>query len=290
VSQPEPPASPPVQRRVLAARLRRLRLDSGLKLEQVAKASLISTAMISRMETGARPAKPRDVRELARVYGLAAPDTEPLLRLAVEAQGRAWWQEYPLSATESTYVGLETAARWVHAVDLAQMHGLVQTEGYARALLLGLGAEEFGDPARVAGIVDSRTVRQHRLTGPDPLELELLLGEAALTTQVGGAAVMHDQLTRLLELSELPNVTLRVLPFSAGVTRVHLGAFTVLGFRVTGFSRAVYVEGLTGELVLDRPEAVNVHEAALASALTRAHDPAATRRLIEKVRNGWGTG
>lgn len=290
MSHPEHPASPPVQRRVLAARLRQLRLDSGRKLDQVAKASLISTAMISRMETGARPAKPRDVRELARVYGLPDRETEALLRLAVEAQGRAWWQEYPLSAPESTYVGLETAADRLRAVDLHQIHGLVQTEGYARALLLGLGGEEFADPARVTGIVDSRMVRQRRLAGEHPLELELLLGEAALVTEVGGAAVMHEQLTRLLELSERPNVTLRVLPFSAGVTRAHLGAFTVLGFPASGFSRAVYVEGLTGELVLDRPEAVDVHEAALAAAVARAPDPAAGRRLIEEVRSRWAGG
>lgn len=288
--QPEQLTSPPVQRRVLAARLRQLRLASGRTLDQVARASLISTAMISRMETGARPAKPRDVRELARVYGVAERETEALLRLAAEAQGRAWWQEYPLSAPESTYVGLETAAVRVRAVDLAQVHGLVQTEGYARALLLGLGVGGLDDPGRVAGIVDSRTVRQRRLTGEHPLELELLLGEAALATRVGGAEVMREQLARLLELSERPNVTLRVLPFSAGVTRAHLGAFTVLDLPTPGLPRAVYVEGLTGELVLDRADAVAVHEAALASAVTRAHDPAASRRLIEKVRSGRATG
>src|SRR5260370_29573731 len=125
--------SPTVRRRELGARLRKLRAEKGLTVEQAAERLLFSMSKLSRMETGHGIATPRDIRDLCDLYGVAdETERERLLQLAREGKQQGWWQDYDLPY--STYVGLEEEAASIKIYDSAVVPGLLQTAEYARAL------------------------------------------------------------------------------------------------------------------------------------------------------------
>jgi transcriptional regulator with XRE-family HTH domain len=279
---------PTLRRRILASRLRELRRGAGLTLEDVAAKLLVSPTKISRLENDERAPRLRDVRDLATLYKVGEAGTAELIELAEGARERAWWQAFDtLSAPEKTYIGMEAAASSVQAVDLLLIHGLIQTSAYAEALLERLGpAFELGSE-RLKQIAESRTLRQRRLKGTTPVEVEIVIGEAALVTEVGSTQVMSDQLSHLLEVSLSPNVALRVMPFSAGATAAHGGSFGILGFRAADLTAAVYLEGLAGQLILDDQRHVDQYRASFIDISARALTPETSREFMERTQVGW---
>jgi transcriptional regulator with XRE-family HTH domain len=223
-----------------------------MTVEQVAESLLCSASKISRLETGQRGASLRDIRDLSRLYHVEdSARRDHLAALAMKGRGPAWWQPYDLPY--ATYVGLEEAATRISDYEPGVVPGLLQIPAYSRAL------NEAGmprlSPAVIDARLDERRRRQEILTreDPPPPDLQAVIDEAVLHRVVGSPAVMDAQITRVMEACELPNVAVQVLPFEAGAHPALDSTFILLKFQdpVPGL---VYVEGLVGQLYLERAQ------------------------------------
>jgi transcriptional regulator with XRE-family HTH domain len=242
--------SPTVRRRELGAVLRALRLESGLTVEQAAEQLLFSMSKLSRMETGQGVATPRDIRDLCILYGVTdTAERDRMLQLASEGRKRAWWQSYDLGY--ETYAGLEAEALAISAFQSSVIHGLLQTADYARA-----GHESAMprlSPDQIGLQIEAKLTRQEILTRASPPRFAVVLDEAALRRMAGGRQVMAAQLTRILDLSALANVTVQVLPFELGSHPALESNFTILDLPDQA-PDVVFVEGLIGSTYLERAE------------------------------------
>jgi transcriptional regulator with XRE-family HTH domain len=247
--------SPTIRRRELGALLRALRTDRGWTIEQVAEQLMVSPSKVSRLETGRRGVSPRDIRDLCDLYGVTGERRQQLVELAAEGKERSWWQARNLPY--STYIGLESAAASISDFGHGLIPGLLQTEEYARAVLRAIRPEFSQDliEQRLTGRMD----RQRLLTSPDPPQFEALIDEAALRRVAGSPVVMRAQLHHLLELSALPNVSVGVLPFEAGVLPAPNSKFIILTFAQPTVADVVFIEGLTWDLYLEQHEDVDAY-------------------------------
>ncbi len=279
-----------VPRRQLGRYLRDLRNGQRLTVRAAAERLEWSEAKIWRIETGQVGLRSLDVEAMCRIYG-AAPDlTEALMGLAKETKAKGWWHSYGDVIPEGfdVYIGLEEAAASFSWYESELVPGLLQTEGYARAVIgadnPGVGDEEIDRRVHV------RIARQALLTRVTAApELKIVLNEAIVRRPVGGADVMVAQLRRLLDASELPNVALRVMPFSAGLhPGIMSGPFEILRFPLNGDGRpseppTVYVDGFTGDLYLDRTREIQRYDEAFGGMWASALDERASQDLISQA-------
>ncbi len=258
----EPPADisgPTVPRMILGNQLHRFREAAGISPDRAGYEIRASRSKISRMENGKVGFKERDVADLLDLYGITDEETRGgLMTLARQANAPGWWSKYGgdiMTDWFEEYLGLEAAASVIRAFELQFVHGLFQTEAYARAVTL-LG--NTGAPAdEIDRRVGLRLKRQDLLTGPRPPQVWAVLDEGALRRPFGGQAVMRGQLNRLIEVSELRHVTIQVVPFSRGGHAAAGGSFTVLRFGDDDVPDVVYIEQLTSALYLDKREDVD---------------------------------
>jgi hypothetical protein len=222
-----------------------------MTVDQVAAVLLCSPSKVSRMETGQRGATARDVRDLCELYEVADPaERARMARLAAEGKQQGWWQSYELDYF-ATYVGLEEDATATKNFQSTTVPGLLQTADYARAMH-DSGVPEFS-PERIEQIIQARLKRQQSLTKDSPLRFWAILDEPVLHRLVGGFHVMRDQLQRMVDAAQLPNVTIQVIPFSAGAHPAMESSFDILEFAAPAPS-LVYVEGLIGNMYLERSQ------------------------------------
>jgi transcriptional regulator with XRE-family HTH domain len=250
-------SGPTVLRIALGAQLRRLREASGLTTEQAAEAIRATHSKISRLERGRNAAKQRDVADLLTLYGVTdETEREQLLVLTREASVPGWWQQYSdiLPRWFELYVGLEKAASIIRPYEVQFVHGLLQTEDYARAVILISNAQASAHD--IDRRVSLRIQRQQLITQADAPRLWAVLDEAALRRSPGGRKVMRAQVEHLLELTDLPNVTLQIVPFSVGPHAAAGGPFTILRFPEPELPDVVYLEQLNSALYLDQPDDV----------------------------------
>ena len=260
--------SPPVRRKRLGSELRRLREQARLTCDDVGQQLDCSGTRISRIETGRISARPGDVREMLEVYGVTGAGAESLVQLAREARRKGWWQAYgPVSPPWfESYLSLESEAAGIREFAPMILPGLVQTEDYARAQLAGAtgsGPAEGppGTPADIDAQVALRRAWQARLGRPGGPRLALVIGESALRTEPGGREMMRAQLGHLRELAALPAVTLQVLLLRSSAGMHAVTPFTILDFADRADAPVVYLEYLTGSLVLDAADEVRRHAA-----------------------------
>ncbi|WP_406070341.1 helix-turn-helix domain-containing protein [Micromonospora sp. NBC_01638] len=279
-----------VPRRQLGRALRELRTEARMTLDGAAEALQCSRQKMWRIETGLGPVRALDVKGMCELYG-ATPDLAgALTALANETKAKGWWHSYGDAVPDwfELYVGLESAASRLREHDDTLVPGLLQTPDYTRGVYqnrLNMPADELEE------VLEVRRRRQEVLVRrlPKAPKLEWVLSEAVLLRRVGGPAIMAEQLDRLLERSELPNVSIRVLPLSAGAHYGALaGAFVMLDFplvnRVVPDQSVVYSESVTGALYLDRPDEFAVYEKVWASLLDLALDEEQSRRMIGKIK------
>jgi transcriptional regulator with XRE-family HTH domain len=248
---------PTALRIALGAQLRRLREDSHVTVSDAAEAIRATHSKISRLERGRSGAKQRDVADLLTLYGVTdAAQREELLVLARQASAPGWWQPYNdvLPSWFELYLGLEKAASIIRLYEVQFVHGLLQTEDYARAVILIANAHAPAE--EIERRVSVRMKRQQLLTQPDAPQVWAVLDEAALRRWPAGPAVMRAQLEHLLELTELPNVTLQVVPFEVGPHAAAGGPFTILRFPEPDLPDLVYLEQLNSAVYLDHPDDV----------------------------------
>jgi transcriptional regulator with XRE-family HTH domain len=223
--------SPTVRRRRLAAELRRLRESSGKTAEAVGDILGWSKAKVSRYELARSGLKPSDVESLLDVYGVRGEHRARLLTLAEEATQKGWWEAYADVLTEEhlAFIGLEAEATSSLQWQITVVPGLLQTERYAWHIFSGFHGVRAAPPTIIERRVQTRLIRQRVLTRDQPLELDTVVDESVLRRQRGDRSVMYEQLQHLAEVSELPNVTLRILPLD-GPKGLALDSFQILQF------------------------------------------------------------
>ncbi|MFJ6616544.1 helix-turn-helix domain-containing protein [Kitasatospora sp. NPDC091335] len=274
-----------VRRLLLGTQLRKLREARGVSREEAGYSIRASESKISRMELGRVGFKERDVADLLTLYGVEAePERATVLGLLRDANASSWWHEYGdvLPGWFQNYLGLEEAAAEIRSYEVQFVHGLLQTADYARAVVTA-GCHANG-PEEIERRVDVRLKRQGVLTGERAPRLVAVLDEAALRRPWGGPGLMRGQLDRLLELGELPNVRLQVLPLGNAGLSAESGAFTVLGFAEAELADVVYLEQFTTALYLDKPTEVAEYRQAMDDLVADSLSPELTRDLLYAVR------
>lgn len=270
-----------VRRMLLGSQLRRLREARGITREKAGYSIRASESKISRMELGRVSFKTRDVEDLLTLYGITDDaERESLLSLAREANVAGWWHSYTdvLPSWFPTYVGLEGAASLIRVYEVQFVHGLLQTEEYARAVVRrGMRGASSADVERRVAL---RLERQKHLLADNAPEFHIVLDEAALRRPYGDRAVMRGQLQHLIDISARPNVRLQVMPFSFGGHSGESGAFTILSFPESDLSDVVYLEQLTSALYLDKREDVAQYEQALKELQQDSPGPDESRDLL----------
>lgn len=270
-----------VRRMLLGSQLRRLREARGITREAAGYSIRASESKISRMELGRVSFKTRDVEDLLTLYGITdEAERNSLLSLAREANVAGWWHSYSdvLPSWFPTYVGLEGAASLIRAYEVQFVHGLLQTEAYARAVVRR-GMKGAGT-ADIEKRVALRLERQKCLVAENAPEFHIVLDEAALRRPYGDREVMRGQLQHLIEISQRPNVRLQIMPFSFGGHSGESGAFTILSFPESDLSDVVYLEQLTSALYLDKHEDVAQYEKAMKELQQDSPGPDESRDLL----------
>ena len=275
---------PTVQRLVLGRQLHRLRESRGISAKQAAEAIRGSHSKISRMELGRVSFKERDVIDLLEYYGITdLAEREKLIQLTREANATPWYQKFQDVVPDwfHVFVGLEEAAQLIRVYEVQFVPGLLQTEEYARAIILQ-GAPGV-DPDEVERRVALRMGRQKLLTRPGAPELWAVLDEAALRRSPDGPEVMRAQLQHLLELTDLPNVTLQIVPFRSGPHAAAGGPFTILRFPEPDLPDVVYLEQLNSALYLDQPADVIDYVTVMDQLCVQAATGAASKDILRAL-------
>jgi transcriptional regulator with XRE-family HTH domain len=284
LSAADPRGGPTVLRMLLGTQLRRLREEAGITPEEAGYEIRGSRSKISRLEHGRVSFKSRDVADLLTLYGVTNEQTRAgLLSLAEQANAQGWWAKYSdiLPDWFEAYLGLEAAASLIRSFELQFVHGLFQTQAYARAVTV------LGHKAAPAEEIDRRVSlrmkRQDLLHGQDAPRVWSVMDEAALRRPVGGAQVMRGQLGRLIEVAALPQVTVQVVPFRRGGHAGAGGSFTVLRFRQADLPDVAYIEQLTSALYLERRGDVDHYMEVMNRLSAEALTPAGTTRFLKEI-------
>ncbi len=244
----------PTAKRKLGLELKPLRQAAGLNIERAASAAGISDSHLSRIERGRVGVRVLTLRALLQTYGASDEVSRRLEQIALDTtkrNDRSWWQPYASAISEkyASLIAFESEATSIKAFGPLAVPGLLQTQDYARALLLNgptrLGTDE------IETRIEARQSRQGVFTQEDPPSGWFILDEAVLRRQVGGVQVMRDQLRHLVAFTQRPEVDIQVIPYTAGAHAGSLGPLVILGF--SEGEDVVYCETYAGDLY---PEAV----------------------------------
>jgi transcriptional regulator with XRE-family HTH domain len=282
--QEEPAAEATVLRMLLGAQLRRLREAAGISAEKAGYEIRASRSKISRMETGRVGFKVRDIQDLLTLYGvLDEKQQAKVIALAGRSREPEWWTRYNdvLPDWFESYLGLESAATSIRSFETQFVPGLFQTEDYARAVTR-LGHQTAPEP-EIERRVRLRLKRQDLLSRTRPPRIWVVMDEAGLRRPIGGAAVMRAQLSRLVNVAELPGMRLQVVPFARGGHAAASGSFSILRFEEPDLPDVVYMEQLTSAVYLDQRTDVEHYLEVVDQLSSEALTPAATALFIEQV-------
>ncbi|MEU4508981.1 helix-turn-helix transcriptional regulator [Nonomuraea wenchangensis] len=267
---------------LLGTQLRRLRTEKGISREDAGYSIRASHAKISRLELGQVSFKQRDVADLLTLYGVTDPgERQQLLDLAKQANAPGWWHKYGdvLPAWFEVYIGLEGAASSIRTYENQFVPGLLQTAGYARAVIEL--AHEKATRAELDRRVALRTMRQRRLESG--LTLWAVIDEAVVRRTLGGPDIMRAQIAHLLDVTAERNITVQVMPFDRGGHAAAGGPFSILRFPERELPDVVYMEQLTSALYLDKPADSDHYMEVMDRLSVQAETPKETRRFLERL-------
>jgi len=273
-----------VLRMRLGTELRRLREAAGITPDRAGFEIRASRSKISRLENGRVKLKNRDVTDLLVLYGVTDEAVRSkFLALVIRSNVPDWWGEYSdiLPGWFENYLGLEAAAATIRSFEVQFVNGLFQTADYARAVT-GLGRKSAEDD-EIERWVKLRLQRQELLSRPDPPNVWSVMDETVLRRPAGDAAVMRAQYRHLVEVAELPHVTLQVIPFAKGAHAGESGSFTVLRFEEPDLPDVVYLEQLTNAFYLEQRADVERYLEVVDEISGAALTPDETTRLIEQA-------
>lgn len=276
--------SPTVLRMILARQLQALREKARMSYEEAAKAIYSSEWTIRRMERAEGGLKPLTVKSLLQAYGVTDPgEIDAFLNLAREASKPGWWHSYDdvLPPWFRVAVGLEESASLIRAYQPQVVPGLLQTEGYIRAITAANFPAESEDFTERA--VALRIARQQLLARPEPPQYWAVLDETVLRRPIGGHKVIRAQLEHLIWAAEQPKVTIQVIPFAAGWHPALYGMFNIFRFPSEQLPDIVYTEVLTGAYYLNKPEESALYIEALDRMCAQAASPERTVTILRDI-------
>ncbi|MFE5873483.1 helix-turn-helix domain-containing protein [Streptomyces roseifaciens] len=278
--------NPTVRRRRLGQELRKLRELKGMTAEEVAERLLVSQSKISRLENGRRSISQRDVRDLCGVYGVEDHRiVDSLMQMAKESRQQGWWHAFG-DIPYSVYIGLETDAASLRVYEASLVPGLLQTPNYASAVTEGSWPEATG--ADIERRVQVRMRRQERITDPEnPLRLWAVIDESALRRIVGSREIMAEQMRQLVQFSMEPHITVQVLPYDVGAHPGMYGKFSILEFNDPQDASTVYLEGITSDLYLEKPNDVQTYSVMYEHLRMQALNADHSRQFIDRVAAEW---
>jgi transcriptional regulator with XRE-family HTH domain len=278
-----------VHRRILGRRLRLMREEAGLTLEEAAPKLDWSTSTLSRIESGQQAPTVHGVRSMVDIYDIGGDHWGELITMTREVRQKGWWRAYGVG--DNSYVGFESEANRSQEYTLLYFPGLLQTPEYTRALFAASGMHRTS--AEMADDISVRAIRQQRLTSEEhPLELVAIVDEAAVHRQVGGPDVMLAQLQRVIDVAALPSVTFQVLPASAGAHPAMASTLILLSFDHLGEPDIAYVEHSLGatqfEKAADLGRARIVFERLRSAALDPERSLACIREVVAQLEEPGG--
>lgn len=238
----------------LGQRLRSLRMENDMTLDDVAEYLQRNPGTISRFESGVYPIRRADVLALLDLYGVADPrHRDGLIRLSESLWQKGWWDGFADDVTGSfiDYVWVESEATELRFYENTIVPGLLQTPEYAEAWIRA--ADERDDAETVARLRDLRMKRQDILHADEPTRLRVVLDEAALCRRVGDDAVHMGQLRHLVTVSSQANIALRVLPFEAGPHASPTGTFKICLLE-DPYPDVAYIETPKGAIYVESPD------------------------------------
>jgi len=273
---------PTLRRRRLAAELKKSREEAGFTQESVSRHFEWHSAKVTRIENARVPVTARDVNDLLTLYGVRDVDyREALLALARQGKQRTWWTDYRDVMRPGNFVGMESDASTTRVWEPIVLPGLLQSEAYMRALI-GTG-RRHDRKETIERRVALRRMRQARLTAPSPLQLVALIDESVIHRVVGGPSVMQEQRRKLIEVSALPNVSMRIVPYSAGEHPFMGGSVALLEFPDVAHLDVIYLEGLAGDYYEEQPAEVKRYRDEFERLRSRALSESSSISLIERL-------
>ncbi|MEV4254212.1 helix-turn-helix transcriptional regulator [Spirillospora sp. NPDC049652] len=241
--------SPTVRHRRLARELRKHRERAGLTTEAASDRLGWSRTKLVRFEAARTRPTPADVSAALDLYGADLPDRAALMDLARQARQRGWWTAYS-DVFQSSFVALEDEASSIRGWYPQVIPGLLQTDAYAHAVI---SAAEGRDVDRLTfeRRLQARLARRALLSRPEAPALHVVLDESVIRRSPTTPGVMAEQLSSLEAAARRPNITVQVLPFSAGMHSGLDSGFVVLGYSEPEDPSVVYVETIGGELYVE---------------------------------------
>jgi transcriptional regulator with XRE-family HTH domain len=279
--------SPVARQRELGTRLRALRTERGMTVEEVAAELLCSMTKISRLETAARRPSLRDVRDLCVLYELDQEMSRELMSLAREARESGWWTEYADLGLDPL-IGLEQEAATITCYSMYYMPGLLQTEEYAELIIKTVA------PKMELHVVQQRTaarMRRQEVLGENGPVYNVILDEMVFRRGVGNPSQMAAQVGKVLQLVNSDRITVQVIPFKAGAYTAADSYFVLLEFDdESNLWPVVYIEGLTDNQYLQRGPDIARYRETVEYLRDRALDPDGSIEFMENVRKEYGRG
>jgi len=282
------PASPTVRRRRLAAELREIREVKGKSGDAVAAALKWSPSKISRYERARTGLQPREVERLLDYYQITGSRRAILLGLAEDAARKGWWEEFADSLSDDyrQFIGFEHEASSMAIWHVDVVTGLLQTEAYARHIISSYSRVEPMPPGMIGRMVAVR-MRRQQVLNREGLHLSVVLDESVLRRRIGDESVMYDQLQRLVEEADRPNLTLQILPLN-GKHTVFGESFVIFGFRDD--HDVVITEQMRNSVTLEGERETYLHRIAFQSLSEAALDPAESRAFILETADSYWSG
>lgn len=266
----------------LAKELRRHRVAAGMTLEQVTDALEYSASKLSRIEQGKVGVSRADVEALSRVYGLSADELNALLALTQRTRRR---RDVTRGAPDVQMLrSVEALAQRIRMYNPLAIPGLFQVEEYVRSMISVVLPNLDADERRRQ--VAMRLERQELLRAEHRPTLHVILDEVTVRRIEGTPDVFRKQLHRLIETSELENVTLQIIPFSAGLYGGLTGAFRIFTFPDPQDGELVHIEGLSGESYLHTPDHVAKYSALFEELCRIALTPPESAAFLRAIELG----
>jgi hypothetical protein len=244
-----------------------------------------SLSKVIRIESAYSGISANDLKALLRLYGVKdSGQVDSLLALARTARERSWWSAYRDVAPSSLLqlIEYESAASVVRQFETTFIPGILQTEDYARAVIQDYYDERPGSD-KLRALVELRIRREDLFDADNRPFFQFMLDEAVIRRLVGGSSVMRHQLRRLIEVADKPNVTVEVIPFSAGLHPGMNGPFEIIEFADPSDSDIVFLESPRGDIVSDDPEEILKYREAFEGLAKAALGPRDSLARIAKI-------
>ena len=290
-------SSPTVRQRELGKRLRELRLEHGLTVEEVAGVIMCSATKISRLETGTRRPSLRDVKDLCALYKVGESAAYELMTIAREAREQEWWTQFE-DLNLDPYLGLEEVASAITSYTMYYVPALLQTEDYTRAIIETIAPKM--DPKVLQDRIKVRMRRQERLEQADRPRYRVFLDEAVLYRSVGGPVIMAAQLDKVLKVERQNKVTFQIVPFDLGAHAAQDSNFILFDFEQKSsssppdekpkLSPVVFVESLTGNHYLGKEADIKRYSEAVEYLRDTALSPRNSVQRLVEIREIYNSG